>query len=832
MLFEKRYNYYLVKFDAQNGGATDEVKYYGDEAIALPAAPTYVGFDFQGWFDAETGGNQYTAAITPAASMTVYAQWVAQCAGATITTQPTGASYLTGRTAADLVCEATAGNGGALTYEWFTCDDEMRTNPVAATATPSTAVAGTFYYFCKVTEAGCAVEAFSDVVTITVADKDAICLVKAELAAGSSAASITSTSGYYKDDENIAINIKKDLKLGSNGNYVKVAVDGTYFQDGDVVEITLASNQTASAWLQIFTDEGTTLVAEMKSGVTKEHPNYLTIADVPANTKTLYLYRTEAAAGNMNPYPTSMAVYRTCAPILNKVTVAAVEGTPDNTNHIAIEVPFSTTDDALDAIAYEWLSNSDAWTAAHTGVAANAWEFGVENTVTFTDKDGDESVYYITISKAAASSDATLSALTVNGQAIALVDGVFDYNFELPYGTTSAPTVVATANHIAATATVDPCTVSGATITVVPEIGESAKQVYTLTFTISAWKEVVIWDGSTMSAVATSPDATTGMAWAITGFGSIANYNTTCGEKSYTKVLPSGGAATGRYMTITVPKDYVAKFYVVMASHSDGSERGMFIGSNLVKDPDATSILELSNNDRDVAVAGMSEIVGEGTYYINPNASIDFQEIRAYVRKGYARTSMSGNGVYGTVCVPNNVAIEDIQGVTVYELMGREPQYGKLAFDEIISGELEAGAPYVFQAHGDKMIMFYGETHVDDPVAKGNGMYGTFTDQVLTDLNDVYYFAQKALWGCANLTSLNVPANRAYVKLSEVGPVADPNPAPGRRRISMAVNGEQIATGIENTGFESEAPRKVLINGELFIIRGEKMYDAKGQLVK
>ena len=824
--------YYLVKFDAQNGDAADEVKYYdGDAAIALPADPTFAGYDFQGWFDAETGGNEITSAITPTASMMVYAQWVAQCAGATIDLQPTGASYLTGRTATALVCEATAGNGGALTYEWFTCDDEYKANPVAATAMPSTAVAGTFYYFCKVTEAGCDVEAFSDVVAITVADKDAICLVKAELAPGSSAASITSTSGYYKDDENIAINIKKDLKLGSTGNYVKVAIDGANFQDGDVVEITLASDKTASAWLQIFTDEGTTMVAEMTSGVSREHPNYLTISGVPANTKTLYLYRTEAADGNMNPYPTSMAVYRTCAPILNKVTVAGVDGTPDNTNHIAIEVPFSTLDAALDAIAYDWVSNDAAWTAAHNPAVANAWEWGVENTVTLTDKDNDQSVYYVTISKAVASTDATLSALTVNGQAIALADGVFEYNFELPYGTTVAPAVVATPNHVAAVATVDPCTVSGATITVVPESGVGDQQIYTLTFTISAWKEVVIWDGSNMTELATSP-GDLGMAWATTGFGSISNYNTTCGEKSYTKVLPSGGAATSKYMTLTVPAGYVAKFYVVMASHSDGSERGMFIGSNLVKNPDATSVLELSNNDRDVAVAGMSEIVGAGTWYINPNNSIDFQEIRAYLRKGMVRNSMLGDGVLGTSCVDHNVAIEDIQGATFYELMGRDyTNYGKLAFDEIVSGELEAGVPYVFQAHGDKLILFYGEDVESAPVDKGNGMYGTFEQIVLNELDDVYYFAQRALWSCDGAETLTVAANRAYVKLSEIGEVPSSNPAPGRRRITMNVNGEKIVTGMENLN-ASEQPVKLLINGQIFIIRGEKMFDATGKLVK
>lgn len=824
--------YYLVKFDGQNGEAADEVKYYsGDAAIALPAAPTYAGYDFQGWFDAAEGGNQITEAFNPNSSMTVYAQWVAQCAGAAITTQPTGASYLTGRTPVALVCEATAGNGGELTYEWFTCDDEYKANPVAATATPSTAVAGTFYYFCKVTEAGCAVEAFSDVVTITVADKDPICLVKAELAPGESAASITSTSGYYKDDANIAINIKKDLKLGSTGNYVKVAIDGANFQDGDVVEITLASDKTASAWLQIFTDEGTTMVAEMTSGVSREHPNYLTISGVPANTKTLYLYRTEAADGNMNPYPTSMAVYRTSAPILNKVTVAGVEGAPDNTNHVAIEVPASTADAALDAIAYDWVSNDAAWTAAHNPAVANAWEWGVENTVTLTDKDNDQSVYYVTISKAAASSDATLSALTVNGQAIALADGVFDYTFELPYGTSVVPTVEATPNHVAAVATVDPCTLSGATITIVPESGAGDQQIYTLTFVISKWKEIVIWDGSTMSAVATSPEATTGFAWETVGFGSIGSYTTTYGEKSYSKYLPSGGSSTGRYMTLTVPEGYVAKFYVVMATHSDTKERGMFIGSNLVKDPDATSVLELSNNDRDIAVAGMSEVAGAGTWYINPNNSIDFQEIRVYLRKGMVRNSMLGNGVLGTSCVDHNVAVEDIQGATFYELKGRENTYGKLAFDEIVSGELEAGAPYVFQAHGDKLILFFGETSVADPVDKGNGMYGTFSAITLTELDDVYYFAQRALWSCVDLTSLSVPANRAYVKLSEIDYLTDPNPAPGRRRILLSVNGETQAQGFENLE-SGDAPVKVMIDGTLYIIRGEKVFDATGRLVK
>ena len=56
-------------------------------------------------------------------------------------------------------------------------------------------------------------------------------------------------------------------------------------------------------------------------------------------------------------------------------------------------------------------------------------------------------------------------------------------------------------------------------------------------------------------------------------------------------------------------------------------------------------------------------------------------------------------------------------------------------------------------------------------------------------------------------------------------------PAPGRRRISMSGEAPQVTTGMENLN-AGEQPVKVLINGQIFILRGEKMYDATGRLVK
>ena len=187
-------------------------------------------------------------------------------------------------------------------------------------------------------------------------------------------------------------------------------------------------------------------------------------------------------------------------------------------------------------------------------------------------------------------------------------------------------------------------------------------------------------------------------------------------------------------------------------------------------------------------------------------------------------------GSLGTICLPSNVPAGQAFGATFYELVGKEPQYGKIVFDEILSGELEAGKPYLFQAQSDVLYCFYGTTIVSDPINTG-AMKGTFEDMTLTDLTNIYYFAQKALWSCVDLTSLSVPANRAYVKMDEMPAITESNPAPGVRRITLGVNGQNTATGVENIG-TSEQPMKMIIDGQLYIIRGEKTYDAQGKLVK
>ena len=81
-----------------------------------------------------------------------------------------------------------------------------------------------------------------------------------------------------------------------------------------------------------------------------------------------------------------------------------------------------------------------------------------------------------------------------------------------------------------------------------------------------------------------------------------------------------------------------------------------------------------------------------------------------------------------------------------------------------------------------------------------------------------------------------IVSNRAYITLAEVPGYNDPlyvapAPAPGRKRIAMGTTGAQVATGVDQVQGDA-VPTKMIINGQLFILRGEKMYDAQGKLVR
>ena len=211
--------------------------------------------------------------------------------------------------------------------------------------------------------------------------------------------------------------------------------------------------------------------------------------------------------------------------------------------------------------------------------------------------------------------------------------------------------------------------------------------------------------------------------------------------------------------------------------------------------------------------------------YENGQTAIAFYARAKEEREGFTV------GKLATVCVPYAVAQEDIIGADVYEIAGKN-EAGKIVFDQVTIGGMEAGVAYLVQAKAETATFYYSGDPVSYPQNEGKALKGTFTEKqfAIGEADNIYFFKDNALWA-AKETGVKILANRAWLDMSAVGNAA-PSPAPGRRRIVLGVHGEQVATGVESIQPSENGVQKVLINGELFILRGEKMYNVNGQLVK
>ena len=185
-------------------------------------------------------------------------------------------------------------------------------------------------------------------------------------------------------------------------------------------------------------------------------------------------------------------------------------------------------------------------------------------------------------------------------------------------------------------------------------------------------------------------------------------------------------------------------------------------------------------------------------------------------------------GRHYTVCLPKNIT--HIKGATFWNL-----QYKNAGNTEVYLVEEtapEAGKPYIIQATDTKLEVVYGEEIAADPVENG-ALRGTFTGINATNFaaleGTVYLLINNAI---RPRTAGNyLDANRAYVRYDLLTVPQTQNFAPGKRVRAMPM-APQVATGVDQVPSDQVPNTKVLIDGQLFILRGEKVYDAKGQLVK
>lgn len=445
--------------------------------------------------------------------------------------------------------------------------------------------------------------------------------------------------------------------------------------------------------------------------------------------------------------------------------------------------------------------------------------------------------------------DATLSALSASAGTL---DPTFDkaveeYRVDLPEGTVDVPTLSATATMAGyANVAINNATAfvnyeATSTVVVTSEDG-TANKTYTVKFYVDHLIPELVpvtesttwnWTGSVQATINDVENKGLILANYIDGL----NFEMIEGKADeYARRTQNGGVYQGTRLHFKTTVPGKVKFY--FRAPSDGENCTITVKNN-GKEMVAGTRSNSLGWSKEIVVKGDVEIEmvndkqGGGTTRVQ---QIVFTELTP----DYTRNVTSN---FGTLCVEKNVVVGGALGATFYQIASRNEDYDyKIDFEEVLPNEeLKAGEPYLFKSNTGKIELFFGETEAPEPVAV-RGMIGNYDATTLEiteeNKNTIYYFAQNKLWLCDNLVGgyLTLNDHRAYIDLTQVptyeayNALQQQNPAP-RRRVSLEMNGEKIATGCENLNV-SDKPLKMIINGQLFILRGEKMYDAKGQLVK
>lgn len=181
------------------------------------------------------------------------------------------------------------------------------------------------------------------------------------------------------------------------------------------------------------------------------------------------------------------------------------------------------------------------------------------------------------------------------------------------------------------------------------------------------------------------------------------------------------------------------------------------------------------------------------------------------------------NGKIGTICW--NADIYEVEGAVFYS-----PEMKMDCGVNFIEASKEGGVypmgkPYVFQAEGEEIRALVGTT-TTTTAGTNEGLHGVLGEDYIADGEGYYIF-----YGNKLRTAVNnrVQVNRAYIVIDEL-PAVSADPAPGRRRLVMGR--DDMPTGVEAVVLDAEQVQKVLIDGQIYIVRDGKMYDVTGQQVR
>jgi hypothetical protein len=803
---------------------------------------------------AEDGEVTYTVTITK----------VAPSATPVIATQPAGDSYVEGASveALTVAAEPTA---GTLSYQWQVKNGEEWENIDGATAasyTPAVSAIGSYTYRVVVTnteESKPATSVNSNEATIVIAEDPSCKAIgygtTRDLALNTEVV-IDAITGLKHKSSKDAVDDGRKIKNVSDIDGIKL--DGNAYYDiyttekniGSIaVSLTSNSNGTNRKFAVIFCsaaefDAAKILGVVEQTGGAGDEEQVINTPDVPLGTKLVRIMRYYKDANN-NEYGegSSSWIYyaRVCLVEPAQEVTASVADEPASANYCPSDVvaplAYELSMEAGASAAYQWYKGTEAIEGA-TDATYTPSETGVYSCKAVVTKTGR-------LNKKLTSAEATVNfyeATKITG----FENAAAPLNTEKTLSVTAAGTgtltykwqacteagVVTDENVLSSVATY------GVIITEEPQYylvtveGECGSATQVLFAKKWADLELVDVDGSMTWNFAASNTGITGdvavpstMVLANAGQGAMPNT-----DNFHSDMLKAIVGTTGT---------------AVRKSTDDGCYQGDGIMFHTTVPGIVTVTYRGTGNNADVTLTVGSKtfdtyhggfttcdkvFVPAGDVVISSVGTMRIQKIVFNAKADYTRDVTEGR--YGTICLPKAGVMT---GATLYEVAYYGATSKKIFFDEVLNGEMQAGVPYIFlpEEGADQLGVFYTNDAVET-AKSANGLVG-FIGANKEDAQEVpvgsYILSNNQYRKVVYAQSAYIKSNRSYIDLSAINP-SEPTLAPGRRRISMSVQGEQTATDIDNIFGNDTKAEKVLINGQLFILRGGKMFDAAGQLVK
>lgn len=164
---------------------------------------------------------------------------------------------------------------------------------------------------------------------------------------------------------------------------------------------------------------------------------------------------------------------------------------------------------------------------------------------------------------------------------------------------------------------------------------------------------------------------------------------------------------------------------------------------------------------------------------------VNLTKITVTWKLAYSRENVTPDKL-GTICLPYNVEKEQLEGVTLYDVVGKTSTNEKEAIVCEEVDHIEAGKPYLFTSTSDALFLLYSNESSYTTEQKGtNGFYGNFTATTAGALrgggtDDIYVVSGNAIKKAGD--AVNIGANRAYIRRSEL-PVLTLEPASQRRYV-------------------------------------------------